>query len=818
MAYLKFPLFLGRYVNRWLVSGIAQTPVHFTPVTLHGDINLWLKKGFSVHENPCKTEFVRARRARPAALPAVCEPVPGGRVGDGASPQTFAVYWPFDDISLDISGGWDAPTHIRAWAYTELWADEDGPAPFLFTTCGGAAVWLNGEKVLEFTPFTRNIPADTPLELTLRKGRNSVLVFFDDLAERDAAFLLRLCWQGTDAPPEQRVPVGAANPTLLEQGEQAMRSLCFSRNHYAAGPVSLRCENPFAQQTLHVTLEGATEENEQAGVLFTRTADFAPGQTRASLGDCAEFPFGFLLLQATAVVEGIAITRPITVETHASALLPHAADTVAGRKRQALEFLAHFGEQNTNRAVALLATGGSPDEAQRLIAAQVRFVDRRCDCSDFYLVYFPHILRAWGAQGAGLLSPELERAMRACILNFRYWMDEPGDDVMWFYSENHALMFHTCQLLAGELYPSETFSNSGMTGLQMQQKAKGLLLEWFRGFLNEGFTEWNSSAYLPIDLLGLASLYAWTQDGELRALAKRGMDYVFYLLAVHSRKGFFAGSSGRTYLKEQFGNWSNCTSFMSWIGYGCGTPGHAGKGVVSLCLSDYEPPRDYAAYFNVEPGFELVCRSTHGYQKHVDLYTYKTSGYLMTSAADFRPGKPGYQENPLQLTFTPTAQLWISHPGERALYGKGVRPIGRATARCPVSTSTKASPRCFMISRRNTRWISRICICPQWNFICAAYRVPGCLRRRETPTVRSIARPGSRPSASARTPSVSSLRPAAAACGWCAPRRRMNSPALRRSSRPCWPRRWRWTPSGLPAALRTRYTECCAAAGTNAFR
>jgi len=190
VAYLKFPLFLGRYVNRWLVSGIAQTPVHFTPVTLHGDINLWLKKGFSVHENPCKTEFVRARRARPAALPPVCEPVPGGRVGDGASPQTFAVYWPFDDISLDISGGWDAPTHIRAWAYTELWADEDGPAPFLFTTCGGAAVWLNGEKVLEFTPFTRNIPADTPLELTLRKGRNSVLVFFDDLAERDAAFVL----------------------------------------------------------------------------------------------------------------------------------------------------------------------------------------------------------------------------------------------------------------------------------------------------------------------------------------------------------------------------------------------------------------------------------------------------------------------------------------------------------------------------------------------------------------------------------------------------------------------------------------------------
>lgn len=149
---------------------------------------------------------------------------------------------------------------------------------------------------------------------------------------------------------------------------------------------------------------------------------------------------------------------------------------------------------------------------------------------------------------------------------------------MWFYSENHALMFHTCQLLAGELYPSETFSNSGMTGLQMQQKAKGLLLEWFRGFLNEGFTEWNSSAYLPIDLLAWPASMPGRRTESCGHWQNGAWDYVFYLLAVHSRKGFFAGSSGRTYLKEQFGNWSNCTSFMSWIGYGCGTPGPRGQG------------------------------------------------------------------------------------------------------------------------------------------------------------------------------------------------------------------------------------------------
>ena len=103
------------------------------------------------------------------------------------------------------------------------------------------------------------------------------------------------------------------------------------------------------------------------------------------------------------MVEGIAITRPITVETHASALLPMRRTPWPG---------ASGRRWNSRRASASRTPTGpwrcwqraAADEAQRLIAAQVRFVDRRCDCSDFYLVYFPHILRAWGAQGAGLLA------------------------------------------------------------------------------------------------------------------------------------------------------------------------------------------------------------------------------------------------------------------------------------------------------------------------------------------------------------------------------------------------------------------------------
>lgn len=496
-----------------------------------------------------------------------------------------------------------------------------------------------------------------------------MLVFFDNYAERDATIILRLRWQGSGAAPIQCVPVGEADPQRLTDAERLMRSLSFRRNHYTAGPVLLDYDATAVTQPLELDFCGGTEENRKGGVLFRCKATVTPGQSHTSLGDCARFPLGFLLLTASTVVDGTTLSRPISVEIHTEAVLPKAAPTVAQRKRQALELLADWGEQNTNRALALLATGGSVAEAEKLLAIQSDYIRRRFDCSDFYLVYYPYILRTFGSRGSGVLSEKTEQELTDCLLNFRYWLDEPGNDAMWFWSENHALMFHTCRLLAGELFPDRVFSNSGLTGVQMQEKAKRLLTAWFETFRREGFTEWNSSPYLPIDTLGFGSLYAFAQDPAMRALGKEGLDFAYYLLAVHSQKGIFAASSGRTYIKEQFGNWSNCPSGLSWIGYGYGVPGHAGKGIVSMCLSDYEPPVEYARYFSVEPGQELICQTTQGNDGYVDLYTYKTSDYLMTSANDFHPGTAGLQENPFQLTFTATAQLWISHPGERVLFG-----------------------------------------------------------------------------------------------------------------------------------------------------
>lgn len=243
--------------------------------------------------------------------------------------------------------------------------------PFDLITCGGAALWLNGEKLTEVTPYHHNEPVPTPLTLPLQKGRNKLLVFFDNYAERDATIILRLRWKGEGTAPEQVIPVGEADAARLAEAEHLMRSLAFHRNHFTAGPVLLDYDGADIAESYHLAFVGGTEENVKGGVLFRREADTLPHASQISLGDCKTFPLAFAAA-VTTEVEGIRLTRPISVEIHTESVLPRRPAHRGERKRQALELLARWGEQNTNRALAILATGGDTARGRKAAGRAVR--------------------------------------------------------------------------------------------------------------------------------------------------------------------------------------------------------------------------------------------------------------------------------------------------------------------------------------------------------------------------------------------------------------------------------------------------------------
>ncbi|MBU1143833.1 MAG: hypothetical protein KKH92_09360 [Firmicutes bacterium] len=192
-----------------------------------------------------------------------------------------------------------------------------------------------------------------------------------------------------------------------------------------------------------------------------------------------------------------------------------------------------------------LDEGLTIDESQ--IFELTQFVNNRYDCADFRLISLIKTYLAY----KDLLSSKAVEAIEDAMLNFKYWMDEPGSDGMCFWSENHQLLFHTCEYFAGDLFPEQTFSNDGHIGLYHHLKAKPKILDWLENRFKYGFTEWHSNTYYEEDIAPLCVLVDHAKDIEIVNKAKIILDIIFLDFAMHSFNGYFVASSGRCYEEQK---------------------------------------------------------------------------------------------------------------------------------------------------------------------------------------------------------------------------------------------------------------------------
>lgn len=194
--------------------------------------------------------------------------------------------------------------------------------------------------------------------------------------------------------------------------------------------------------------------------------------------------------------------------------------------------------------IIILDQGQKIDEQQ--ILDLVEFVNHRYDCADFRLIC---LIKTY-LDYKKLLSNKTKIAIEESMLNFKYWMDEPGDDGMCFWSENHQLLFHSCEYLAGMLFPNRIFTNDGKKGFEHQEKARIKILRWLKYKFAYGFIEWHSNTYYEEDIAPLAVLIDHADD-EIRDKAKIIMDLLFLDMAMHSYKGYFVATSGRCYEEQK---------------------------------------------------------------------------------------------------------------------------------------------------------------------------------------------------------------------------------------------------------------------------
>jgi len=261
-----------------------------------------------------------------------------------------------------------------------------------------------------------------------------------------------------------------------------------------------------------------------------------------------------------------------------------------------------------------LGLGPLDDEQLR---ASVELVNARRDCADFALAGLLRLLYLY--RSSPLLSPatlaEIERAARS----FCYWYDQPGVRGMCFHTENHQILFHSCELLAGQLFGGAPLDNSGRSGEWHAAHGAARAHEWLDQRARFGFSEWLSNCYFEEDLLALVNLYDFAADPEIRRRAGLMVDTVLLELALHSFNGVLATTHGRTYAEWIKGGQTEPTASIAWLMFGQGQlymgPGvyHIGTNLalVALATSAYRCPPAIQAIAQARPE-ELLCRERHG--------------------------------------------------------------------------------------------------------------------------------------------------------------------------------------------------------------
>jgi hypothetical protein len=639
----------GAHVLRWAMAAPEERHFPGTPRPMPDrvDYRFANAKWTEVPPLPC-------REALLAELPTRAVPRPEG---------------PFPDLVLGLDGGeldfsrfCFRPTLItRAFRCLIRGA---GPARFRIGTCGGVRIWIGDSEAAAFEPFTRNLPASTEVTLDLPAEPAPLTLRLEDLHERDTVCFFSL----TLLEGRASVALPAAfDATEVAAVAATMASLRTDRVFYEAGPVRLIADTPPpAPLALRIadlapfSRGGLVADPDAANPV---TVALTPDTPEATLIAAEAAPPGCLSLPLETTVAGATITRRLgTTALPPGHPLP---GDLPARKAEAARLIAAHTGFEPSVAALLAIRDEQPGRVARILPPVLHTIEERWDCSDFSIL---PLLRLW-RDARATLAPALARRLRDAFLGYRYWLDEPGDDVMWFWSENHVLCFHAAQLVAGRLFPDDTFPNSGRTGRAHAAQAAARLDRWFASILEHGLCEWNSAAYYPIDLLGLLTLHDMAPD--FRDRAARVLDRIFVMAALHTSGETPAGTQGRCYEKELLAG--PMTELGSVMAIALGLPFRPGhdRAAALLCLSDYAPS-PLAPLAAPAPGHHLEACYTQGVGHEGRLTLWKSAQGQLSTVTDLRTGEHGHQAQvvDVQLSRHPMARLWINHPGELKPWGE----------------------------------------------------------------------------------------------------------------------------------------------------
>lgn len=574
------------------------------------------------------------------------------------------------------------PEYRHTMAAAVLEVDQEEWRDIEVASTGPFVLWLNGEEVLRGTTISYMEPRTHTVRVRLPSRTSTVHMATWQVAFRECRHIARVRIGGL--PVRVVIPAPGADETAARVAETVLESVGSSSWAQYTDTATLTAPPGVA---LRVRMVGDDQwrpvraDAEGSVPVPLRQMQEAKG-TGASLLSSGEqiievkvddercpqvrrFPVAALHQDTRTVRRG-------TVTDWRQEVLQHAARPIAA---------GHQGRGVVGVLARHALDPGATMVQHTDLAAALGLITARGDCADFEILA---LLNLWHRVRAPQWAPGLREEVTRALTGMKYWITQPGLDAMCYFTENHQLVWHVAEHLAGQTYPDHIFTVEGRTGSEHAREGGDRAAGWIARKLRGGYSEFDSNAYLAIDTLALATLVEWSADEALVQAARALLDKTLLTLAMNSWRGIHGAAHGRSYVHTmRSARFENTSPILRLIA-GVGSLNEELLPATVLAVADrYEIPsvvRELAGSEPQEWWGQQVYRGQLAFDRDLlarpyrsDLRVWRTPDVMLSSVQDYRAGLPGLQEHVWGATLGPELQVFVTHPANSDT-GNSARP------------------------------------------------------------------------------------------------------------------------------------------------
>lgn len=581
------------------------------------------------------------------------------------------------------------PEYRHSLMAVQLEVDQPEWRNIVVQSQGPVQVWLNGELVLSTDSFGYMQPLSHSIHTLLPSGISSLVISQWQISLREVRHAIRVKIEGL--PVRVVIPSPHADEYASEIAERELESIALERWARTEDAVHFT-----GTPGLKVRIKERNSSGSGVPVTFTKgKAKVSVSEIRAAAKKAEKAQSGSIDGDVTAtMLDTGEIFLEIRLDsentpvfrTFRTAYVPERVRTTLPKGNPSIwrrEVIDHVADSyaSSARALARLEKNAKYVVTFEDLKPALSMISSRADCADFEAVGLVHILNKFPeAQWEKGLKQEVSRT----LLDFKYWIEQPGLDAMCYFTENHQFVWHTAEHLIGSYFAQEKFTNAKMTGTEHSEHGRVMALEWLKRKLEGGFSEYDSNAYLAIDTLALVSLIEYSPDREIRQYSEALLDKLMLSLASNSWRGIHGAAHGRSYTTTLRSSRFEETAPIMWALWGMGALNLAVLPVTTLITSKkYSLPPlivKVAHSLNKTWHGRQVYRGKYRFTSDLlerpyssDLHVWRTADGMLSSVQDYRAGLPGLQEHVWGATLSTEVQVFASYPAAFS-HATSVRP------------------------------------------------------------------------------------------------------------------------------------------------